>query len=36
MLFWQGVKNFEIWTNMTLTEERISAAKKMFFKEIRK
>ena len=35
MLFWQGVKNFEIWTNMSLTEERISAAKKMFFKEIR-
>lgn len=36
MLFWQGVRNFEIWTNKTLPEEQVSVAKKMFFKEIRR
>lgn len=36
MLFWQGIKNFEIWTNETLSQERILAAKEIFFKEIYK
>ena len=34
MLFWQGVKNFEIWTGKKLTTNEVLLSKDIFYQEI--
>jgi len=34
MLFWQGVKNFEIWTGKKLTTKEVLLSKDIFYREI--